>query len=86
MFLNKPNILIHSVGDGISGLGHVMRCCTLANLLIKKFNVAFNTRFIESNTLEIIKQNLDKNIQFLNNESEIYAESAINIFDGYEFE
>lgn len=86
----RPYIRFRAIGSRKTGIGHVMRCSALANVLIKKFPVAFDTDLIEPEVQVKIKNRLDERVKFLSGKDENCDENQIGqlieIYDGYEFD
>jgi len=84
----KPKVFIRADGNSQIGLGHLVRCIALANMLKENFEIAFVCRDIpEDLKLDIEKVNMIVKIiederDFLN----MIEPGSIVVLDNYEFD
>ncbi|MBG0859631.1 MAG: UDP-2,4-diacetamido-2,4,6-trideoxy-beta-L-altropyranose hydrolase [Bacteroidales bacterium] len=84
----KGEILIRADGDGRTGLGHLVRCSALAQMLKDDFDIIFYSRFIPGSLAFELRRN-GFNVVRITNEKDFLASitpDKIIIIDGYDFD
>lgn len=93
--MNKPKIIFRADGNSNIGLGHVSRCCALADMLKDDFEIFFYTRKTSTQIIDDIKKYCTD--VFILNDDTTYNEEAllfagqlkddeIVVLDGYNFD
>ncbi len=84
----KKRICIRTDGNTQIGLGHIMRCFSLAQILSKSYNIRFYCRYIpdllankiKSNGIDVFRINTEKDFLDQLNDTDIV------LLDGYDFD
>lgn len=92
--MDKPRIIFRVDGNNSIGLGHITRCCALADMLRSSFEIYFYTRANSKFVLKDIKKYCNEifvldNTSSYNEEASVWASvlsgNEIVVLDGYNF-
>src|SRR5438045_9561180 len=93
--IDKQRVLLRADGSSKIGLGHISRCCALANMLKDNFEIYFYTRTKVSSVLDDIKSyctnvfTLSDDISYDEEASQwvsVLDGNEIVVLDGYNFD